>query len=242
MDVISPHDLSDALGELALDLRWTWSHQADALWQRVDAEAWRRTQNPWTILQDSSAERLRALATDRLFIAELERLTRARREYLETPGWFASAHGIATLSGVAYFSMEFGLGEALPLYAGGLGILAGDFMKTASDLGLPVIGIGLLYQEGYFRQFIDATGAQQEAYPFNDPGSMPIRPTKGADGAWLHIHLDLPGRIIRLRVWQALVGRVRLYLLDANDPLNSPADRAITGKLYDAGTEIRLLQ
>ena len=138
--------------------------------------------------------------------------------------------------------MEFGLGEALPLYAGGLGILAGDFLKTASDLGLPVIGIGLLYQEGYFRQLIDASGAQQEAYPFNDPGSMPIRPAKGPDGAWLHICLDLPGRTVQLRVWQALVGRVTLYLLDANDPLNSPVDRGITGKLYEAGTEIRLLQ
>ena len=242
MDVITPHDLSDALGELALDLRWTWSHEADALWRRVDEEAWRRTQNPWTILQDISAERLRALATDRSFTTELERLTRARQEYLRTPGWFASAHGTVALSGVAYFSMEFGLGEALPLYAGGLGILAGDFLKTASDIGLPVIGISLLYQEGYFRQFIDAAGAQQEAYPFNDPGSMPIQPAKGPDGAWLHIHLDLPGRPVQLRVWQALVGRVRLYLLDANDPLNSPADRAITGKLYDAGTEIRLLQ
>jgi starch phosphorylase len=242
MDVITPSDLSDALGELALDLRWTWSHEADALWRRLDAEAWRRTQNPWTILQDISAERLRALATDPLFIAELERLTRARQEYLETPGWFASAHGTAVLSGVAYFSMEFGLGEALPLYAGGLGILAGDFLKTASDLGLPVIGIGLLYQEGYFRQFIDASGAQQEVFPLNDPGSMPIQPAKGPDGAWLHIHLDLPGRIVHLRVWQALVGRVRLYLLDANDPLNSPVDRGITGKLYDTGTEIRLLQ
>jgi glycogen phosphorylase len=242
MDVITPSDLSDALRELALDLRWTWSHEADALWRRVDAEAWRRTQNPWTILQDISAERLRLLATDRLFIAERERLTRARQEYLETPGWFASGHGTAMLSGVAYFSMEFGLGEALPLYAGGLGILAGDFLKTASDLGLPVIGIGLLYQEGYFRQFIDASGAQQEAYPFNDPGSMPMQPAKGPDGAWLHIHLDLPGRIVQLRVWQALVERVRLYLLDANDPLNSPVDRGITGKLYDTGTEIRLLQ
>ena len=154
-----------SLGELALDLRWTWSHEADALWRRIDAEAWRRTQNPWTILQDISAERLRALASDRLLLAELERLTRARQEYLATPGWFASAHGTAVLSGVAYFSMEFGLGEALPLYAGGLGILAGDFLKTASDLGLPVVGIGLLYQEGYFRQFIDASGAQQEVYP-----------------------------------------------------------------------------
>jgi hypothetical protein len=136
--------------------------------------------------------------------------------------------------------VEFGLGEALPLCAGGLGILAGDFLKTASDLGLPVIGIGLLYQEAYFRQIIDASGEQQEVYPFNDPGSMPIPPAKGQDEAWLHITLDLPGRTLRLRVWQALVGRVRLYLLDANDPLNSPADRGITWKLYDAATEIRL--
>jgi len=189
------HDLSHALGELALDLRWTWSHEADSLWERVDAEAWRRTQNPWTILEDISADRLQALSADRSFVSELERLTRARQDYLETPGWFASAHGAIALSGIAYFSMEFGLGEALPLYAGGLGILAGDFLKTASDLGLPVIGIGLLYREGYFRQIIDASGTQQEAYPFNDPGSMPIRPAKGPDGAWLHIRPICPGAL-----------------------------------------------
>ena len=242
MDALATRDLSDALGELALDLRWTWSHEGDVFWQRVDPGAWHSTQNPWTILQDISAERLQALSVDPSFAAELERLTRARRDYVETPGWFASAHGAAALSGVAYFSMEFGLGEALPLYAGGLGILAGDFLKTASDLGLPMIGIGLLYQEGYFRQIIGASGEQQEAYPFNDPGSLPIRPAKGTDGAWLHIRLDLPGRTLQLRVWQAVVGRIKLYLLDANDPLNSPADRGITAKLYDAGTEIRLLQ
>jgi starch phosphorylase len=226
-------DLSERLGELALDLRWTWSHEADALWQQVDAEVWRRTQNPWVILQDISTERLEALAAESSFVAELERLTQTRQDYLETPGWFAAKHGTAALGGIAYFSMEFGLGEGLPLYAGGLGILAGDFLKTASDLGLPVIGIGLLYQEGYFRQIIDASGAQQEAYPFNDPGSMPIRPAKGPDGSWLHIHLDLPGRAVQLRVWQAFVGRVALYLLDTNDPLNSPIDRGITAKLYD---------
>jgi starch phosphorylase len=242
MDARTVPELSDALGELALDLRWTWSHEADVFWQRVDPEAWRRTQNPWIILQDISAERLRALSADRSFVAELDRLIRSRQDYLETPSWFASSHGSAALSGVAYFSMEFGLGEALPLYAGGLGILAGDFLKAASDLGLPVIGIGLLYQEGYFRQIIDASGEQQEAYPFNDPGSMPIRPAKGTDGAWLHIRLDLPGRTVQLRVWQAVVGRITLYLLDANDPLNSPVDRGITGKLYDAGSEVRLLQ
>jgi glycogen phosphorylase len=232
----------EALTELALDLRWTWSHEADALWEQIDAEAWNRTRNPWTILQDISHERLRALAADKAFVGEVERLAAARQAYREAPSWFSSTHGASALSGVAYFSMEFGLGEGLPLYAGGLGILAGDFLKTASDLGIPVIGIGLLYQEGYFRQIIDASGAQHEVYPFNDPGSMPIQPAQDPDGAWLHIRLDLPGRSLQLRVWRALVGRVKLYLLDANDPLNSPADRGITGKLYDAESEIRLLQ
>jgi glycogen phosphorylase len=235
-------DFPAGLAELALDLRWTWSHEADALWEQVDAEVWSRTRNPWIILQDISAERLRALAADRSFVAELERLATTRRAYLDTPGWFSSAHGAAALSGVAYFSMEFGLGEGLPLYAGGLGILAGDFLKTASDLGIPVIGVGLLYQEGYFRQIIDAAGVQHEAYPFNDPGSMPIEPAQSRDGSWLRIPLDLPGRTVSLRVWQAMVGRIKLYLLDANDPLNSPADRGITGKLYDAGSEIRISQ
>ena len=232
----------EPLGELALDLRWTWSHEADSLWERVDAEAWSRTRNPWIILQDISAERLRALAADASFVAELERLALTRRAYLDAPSWFSSAHASAELSGVAYFSMEFGLGEGLPLYAGGLGVLAGDFLKTASDLGIPVIGVGLLYQEGYFRQIIDAAGVQHEAFPFNDPGSMPIEPAQGPEGAWLRISLDLPGRTVSLRVWQAQVGRIMLYLLDANDPLNSPVDRGITGKLYDAGSEIRISQ
>lgn len=231
-----------ALAELALDLRWTWSHEADALWQRIDTEAWERTGNPWTILQDIPDERLKTLAVDPSFVAELERVAQARQSYLEMPGWFASTHNTSALSGVAYFSMEFGLGEGLPLYAGGLGILAGDFLKTASDLGVPVVGVGLLYQEGYFRQIIDVAGAQHEAYPFNDPGSMPIQPARGPDGGWFHVRLGLPGRNVQLRVWQVAVGRVRLYLLDANDPFNSPADRGITGKLYDAGAEIRILQ
>jgi starch phosphorylase len=231
-----------ALAELALDLRWTWSHEADALWQQIDADTWDRTGNPWTILQDISDERLRTLAADRAFVAELDRLSRARRAYLDAPGWLIGAHGAAAPRAIAYFSMEFGLGEGLPLYAGGLGILAGDFLKTASDLGLPVVGIGLLYQEGYFRQIIDAAGAQHEAYPFNDPGSMPIQPARGPDGGWFHVRLGLPGRTVALRVWELAVGRVRLYLLDANDPFNSPADRGITGKLYDAEAEIRILQ
>jgi starch phosphorylase len=236
-----PQSLS-ALADLASDLRWTWSHEADAVWQRLDAEAWERSGNPWTILQDLSQERLRVLAADAEFTAELARLAEARAAYIGMPGWFSGRYQPGALKSVAYFCMEFGLGTALPLYAGGLGVLAGDYLKTASDLGMPVIGIGLLYQEGYFRQVIDATGWQQAAYPYNDPGSLPIRPALGPDGARLHIKLALPGRELALRVWQAQVGRVSLYLLDANDPLNSPVDRAITERLYNANPEARLLQ
>ncbi len=231
-----------ALRDLALDLRWTWSHRTDALWKRIDAELWRRTHNPWTLLEDVPATRLAALAADPGFVASLAEIAAERETYLATPGWFQETHGRSALSGVAYFCMEFGLSEALPLYAGGLGVLAGDFLKTASDLGVPVIGIGLLYQEGYFRQMIDASGWQQEAYPFNEPAMMPVEPVLDASGTRLHILLDLPGRTLRLRVWRARVGRAALYLLDSNDPLNTPVDRGITGKLYGGTTELRLLQ
>ena len=137
--------------------------------------------------------------------------------------------------------MEFGLDEALPLYAGGLGILAGDYLKTASDLGVPAVGVGLLYQAGYFRQMLDAEGRQQAMYPYNDPSSLPIEPVQAGSGGWLHVSLPLPGRTILLRVWRARVGRAALYLLDSNDPLNSPADRGITGELYGGGAPRRVV-
>ena len=231
-----------ALQDLALDLRWTWSHQADALWERIDSELWNRTRNPWTMLVDVSATRLAELAEDEPFLAHLDQLAAERRAYLEGASWFASSYGSAALGGVAFFSMEFGLGEALPLYAGGLGVLAGDLLKTASDLGVPIIGIGLLFQEGYFRQMIDANGWQQEAYPYNEPATMPVQPMTAQDGGRLRITIELPGRMLRLRVWRASVGRTSLYLLDSNDPLNSPVDRGITGKLYGGGSEMRLMQ
>src|SRR5690348_9974153 len=207
----------------------------------LDADAWERLENPWTLLQDVGEERLAALSRDPHAIAELARLTSARNAYLADGGWFSRARA-GQVRGIAYFSMEFGLGEALPLYAGGLGILAGDLLKGASDLGVPVIGIGLLYQEGYFRQVIDGDGRQREAYPFNDPMSLPIEPLRTRTGAWLHVTLDLPGRLLYVRVWQARVGRTKLYLLDTNDPLNAPADRGITGRLYGGDHEERFLQ
>jgi len=232
----------EALTDLALDLRWTWSHSADKLWQTLDEEAWEQTKNPWVLLQDASQQRLQQLANDPQFSQELKRLTDERENYLADPGWYGEVQQQYDVGKVAYFSMEFGLGEALPIYAGGLGILAGDYLKTASDLGLPVIGIGLLYQEGYFRQMLDAEGNQLAVYPYNEPSTLPIQPARTASGEWLHIPLNLPGRQLKLRVWQVTVGRVRLYLLDSNDPVNSPRDRGITNKLYGSGQELRFLQ
>jgi starch phosphorylase len=231
-----------ALEDLALDLRWTWSHEADKLWKRIDADAWSRTRNPWTILQNVATAQFDALAADRSFLDDLDRIVAARRAYLAQPGWFSSVYGGTALAGIAYLSMEFGLSEALPLYAGGLGVLAGDFLKTASDLGIPAAGVGLLFQEGYFRQVIDAAGRQHETTPYNEPATMPIRPVFEGHGPRLRIPLELPGRTLFLRVWEASVGRTTLYLLDSNDPFNSAVDRSITAKLYGGSSETRLLQ
>ena len=133
-----------------------------------------------------------------------------RERYPSEPSWYAGNYSSGELERVAYFSMEFGLGESLPRYAGGLGILAGDYLKTASDLGVPAVGVGLLYQVGYFRQILDAGGWQHEMYPYNEPASLPIQPVEARAGGWLHVSLDFPGRTILLRVWRAQVGRVAL--------------------------------
>ncbi len=231
-----------ALADLALDVRWTWSHAADALWRNIDARTWERTRNPWIILQNVSAARFDELAADSDFVSELNQLAERRRAELTAPAWFATTDGASKLRGVAYFSMEFGVGEALPLYAGGLGILAGDILKTASDLGVPIVGVGLLYQEGYLRQIIDDSGWQIDSFPYNEPAMLPVQPVRDERGGRLHIPLNLPGRTLLLRVWKAQVGRTALYLLDSNDPLNTPTDRGITAKLYEGGTELRLMQ
>jgi starch phosphorylase len=231
----------EGLAELALDLRWSWSHATDPVWERIDPEIWNLTRNPWLILQSVSAACLRRLALDPSFRELVANHLVEHREGLKDPSWYSENHGTSPMS-VAYFSMEFGLSEALPIYSGGLGILAGDHLKTASDLGVPVVGIGLLYQQGYFRQVIDASGAQVEFYPYNDPSQLPILPVRDSDGEWLRMALDFPGRKVWLRVWKAQVGRVKLYLLDSNDPANSPADQCITTELYGGGPELRLKQ
>lgn len=232
----------ERLRDFAGDLRWTWSHTADSLWRTVDPVIWERSENPWSILQNVSRERLEQLATDARFVDELGRLDDARQRYLHESGWFGETYPDKPLRRVAYFCMEFGLAEALPLYAGGLGVLAGDFLKGASDLAVPLVGVGLLYQEGFFRQALDERGHQLAVFPFNDPTMLPIEPALTTGGEWLHVPLALPGRTLQVRVWQARVGRVTLYLLDTNDPLNSPIDRGITGKLYQGATLVRFLQ
>jgi len=238
-----PRVLPEPLARLsfhALNLHWSWNHAGDALWRQLDRGLWERTRNPWLLLQNVPQARLEQLAADPEFLELLRGLDESERAYSAALAWRPA--GVASLPSVAYFSMEFGLHEALPLYAGGLGVLAGDSLKTASDLGWPLVGVGILWQQGYFRQVLDATGGQTELYPFNDPDGLPVQPIVGPDGGPVRVKLRLPGRLVLLRGWQVKVGRTALYLLDSNDPLNAPADRGLTSALYGGGPETRLMQ
>ncbi len=232
----------DSLKELALDLRWSWDHCADEIWRELDPTLWQLTQNAWVVLETVSRDRLQSLLVDPTFRKKVDMLTKARRETAETPAWFQQQHPQSPLTTVAYFSMEFMLSEALPIYSGGLGNVAGDQLKAASDLGVPVVGVGLLYQQGYFRQVIDRYGAQQALYPYHDPGQLPITPLRQPNGEWLRLEIALPGYSVWLRAWQVQVGRVKLYLLDSNDAANFPAHRGITSELYGGDPELRLKQ
>ncbi len=233
---------SEALVELALNLRWAWNHATDEVWRRLDPTLWQLTHNPWVVLQTVARDRLAEALADPEFRGQVERLREIRQAAITAPAWFQTSHPESPLTCVAYFSMEFMLSEALPIYSGGLGNVAGDQLKTASDLGIPVVGVGLLYQRGYFRQVIDADGTQQALHPYNDPGQLPITPLRQPNGEWLRIEIPLPGFSVWLRAWQVQVGRVKLYLLDSNDAANFPAHRGITSELYGGGPELRLKQ
>jgi glycogen phosphorylase len=232
----------NSLAELALDLRWSWNHYGDKLWSELDPELWKITQNPWIVLQTVSTERLQKLLGKTAFRKEMDKLLEIKKQKSSEPAWFQQTYPDSTLSCIAYFSMEFMLSEGLPIYSGGLGNVAGDQLKEASDMGVPVIGVGLLYQQGYFRQIIDHNGVQQELYPYNDPGQLPITPLRNSNGEWLRLKIKLPGYSVWLRTWQVQVGRVKLYLLDSNDAANYPAHRGITSELYGGGPELRLKQ
>ena len=238
----TPAEGFDDLAELALDLRWSWNHATDQVWRQLDPELWKMTRNPWVVLQTAAQDDLKCVMTDPKFRKNIDDLLLEKREIAELPAWFQQQYPQSPLKCVAYFSMEFMLSDALPIYSGGLGNVAGDQLKAASDLGVPVVGVGLLYQQGYFRQIIDKDGAQQELYPFNDPGQLPITPLRDKKGEWLRLKITLPGYSVWLRTWQVQVGRVKLYLLDSNDVANFPAHRGITSELYGGGSELRLKQ
>ena len=232
----------DSLAELALDLRWSWNHATDGVWRTLDPLLWELTHNPWVVLQTVARDQIEQVLANPAFRKNVDALLQAKRHETETPAWFQRKHPKAPLTSVAYFSMEFMLSEALPIYSGGLGNVAGDQLKAASDLGVPVIGVGLLYQQGYFRQVIDRNGEQQALYPYNDPGQLPITPLRQPNGEWLRLEIALPGYSVWLRAWQVQIGRVKLYLLDSNDAANFPAHRGITSELYWGGPELRLKQ
>jgi glycogen phosphorylase len=234
--------IHEALTELALDLRWSYKHSADHLWERLDPELWELTHNPWIILQTVSQEKLQSVVADPHFQKLVADLHSEKDAAERSEGWFPKAYPHSALTGVAYFSMEFMLSEGLPIYSGGLGNVAGDQLKSASNLAIPVTGVGLLYQQGYFRQEIDSQGQQQALYPYNDPGQLPIQPLREANGEWLRLSVEFPGTKLWIRTWQVQIGRAKLYLLDTNDPANVPAHRGITSELYGGGSELRLKQ
>ena len=232
----------DALAELALDLHWSWNHSTDEVWRQLDAALWEFTQNPWVVLQTVSKDKLKSVLANPAFRKNIDDLLQTKRQAANAPAWFQKKHPQSPLKCIAYFCMEYMLSEALPIYSGGLGNVAGDQLKAASDLGVPVVAVGLLYQQGYFRQVIDKDGAQQALYPYNDPGQLPITPLRQPNGEWLRLEITLPGYSVWLRAWQVQVGRAKLYLLDSNDAANFPAHRGITSELYGGGPELRLKQ
>jgi len=232
----------DTLRELAFDQSIRWTSQNDDLWQLIDNDLWALTRNPSLILSTVPEQKLEALLRRVDCHRLVDGIVKARQARLEQPTWFACQQYGERLARVAYFSMEYMLSEALPIYSGGLGNVAGDQLKAASDLGVPVTAVGMLWQHGYFRQSIGPDGRQQALYPVNDTRQMPIEPLHDASGAPLRLAIQLPGLQIWLRGWQARVGLNRLLLLDTNDPANPPIARLIASELYGGDNEMRLRQ
>ena len=229
------------LSELVMNLRWSWHPASLDLFRDVDPETWEAVDHdPVRLLGEVSPERLAELAVDPAFLARLAAAHTDLQDYLTTPRWYQSLQGAPR--SIAYFSPEFGITEVLPQYSGGLGILAGDHLKAASDLGVPILGIGLLYRSGYFKQSLNAEGWQQERYPPLDPYGLPLTLVTQADGSPVHVSVELPGRTLHAQVWRAQVGRVPLLLLDSDVELNAEAERQVTDRLYGGGSDHRLHQ
>ncbi|WP_258904500.1 alpha-glucan family phosphorylase [Actinokineospora sp. UTMC 2448] len=246
-----PEPLAD-LGMLATNLRWTWHPPTQDLFAAVDPDIWARVGgDPLHLLAQVPAERLESLATDPDFLGRVRALSDELREYLTGPRWYQErarraadgANGTRLPRAIAYFSMEFGVTEALPNYSGGLGVLAGDHLKAASDLGVPLIGVGLLYRSGYFRQSLSLDGWQIEHYPVIDPNGLPLEPLTEPSGAPILVHVAMPGgRVLRARIWKAQVGRVPLLLLDSDIEENPDDLRNVTDRLYGGDQDHRIRQ
>ncbi len=231
----------DRLRELAYDLWWSWSPQATRLFAWIDADHWRRYHNPVQLLINVEPHHWGRLLHDAEFRRTYEAVIQAWDAYKSRTRWFQQ-YAEEVPGPVAYFSMEFGLHESLGIYSGGLGVLAGDHCKAASDLGVPLVGVGLFYRSGYFRQTVDADGFQQHIYPDYDFARLPALPVEAPGGGMLTVPIDLPGRVVQAAVWKIQVGLVPVLMLDTDIPLNDPADRPITGILYVRGREMRLCQ
>src|SRR5919106_3873301 len=246
---VPAHDLNlppglEGLADIAYNLWWSWTPRAQALFSRISHIQWARHRNPIPVLTWTNQARWAELAIDEDFMVDVSRVLDEFTRYLENGAgsWYGADPARQLQGTVAYFCAEFGLHESMQIYSGGLGILAGDHCKSASDAGLPFVAVGLLYRRGYFRQQIDADGHQEHAQPDLDPSQLPLRRARGRDGAPLEVLVDFPDRSVRVAVWVAQVGRVPLLLLDTDLPANDPADRPISHILYVRGREMRLSQ
>ena len=237
-----PEPLKD-LEIIAKNMFWSWNSEFVEIFTRIDSNLWSSCgHNPVKFLGSVSQAKLDALAENQGFLGQLQRAGEKLRAYLERPTWYELSVQSVAEPVIAYFSAEFGVHECLPIYAGGLGILAGDHLKSASDLGVPLVGVGLLYQKGYFRQYLNIDGWQQEIYVENDFYNMPIELVRKESGRPLTISVEYPGRCVIAQIWRVSIGRVKLFLLDTNVHANSPIDRMITSSLYGGDRELRIRQ
>jgi glycogen phosphorylase len=250
---VLPHlpDRLQGLQKLAYNLWWCWNYEAVTLFRRIDDQLFETAEHsPVRLLATAGQERLEQLTHDDGFLAHMDRVLDGLERYLKAPTWFQETFGkkgedpqvLFDRYRTGYFSAEFGINESIPVYSGGLGLLAGDHLKSASDLGLPLTGVGLMYREGYFRQYLNVDGWQQERYPENDFFNLPLIPALKGDGSPLLISVPMPGREVWMRVWRIQIGRVPLLLLDTNIPQNNSDDRQITGRLYGGDHDMRIRQ
>ncbi|MCK5117658.1 MAG: alpha-glucan family phosphorylase, partial [Candidatus Aegiribacteria sp.] len=236
-----------ALKMIAYNTWWTWNTQAIELFRWIDSDLWESTyHNPVRLLGHVSQERLEELSADAVYLSHLEKTVERLEDYLGRNTWFDALKKKQEISGdnflVATFSAEFGLHESIPIYSGGLGVLAGDTIKSCSELGLTAVGVSLLYRKGYFSQYLNSDGWQQERYFINDYSNMPVEPVYRVDGSQVSVQVPMASGIVWAAVWRVKVGRATLYLLDTNLPENGKSDRDITGQLYGGSREMRIKQ